>query len=140
MVGEWAWTTKRVALQSIMAQLLEGDTSHHACGINPFPGKTDANYVQKPSQNQQDVAQRIQQWRWLFIDEVSMVGAKLLAEVDAKLRAMMTDVGTIKKHLSGLNRAFGGINVLFVGDFWQLDPPRGREYTWESWMRFGHSQ
>jgi len=31
-----------MALQAVMAQLLGGDTIHHACGINPFPGKTDA--------------------------------------------------------------------------------------------------
>ena len=52
-----------------------------------------------------------------------MVSAKLLAEVDMKLRAVMSDVGTMKKGTRGQVRAFGGINVVFVGDFWQLDPP-----------------
>ena len=36
-------------------------------------------------------------WRWLFIDEVSMVSPKLLAELDMKLRTIMSDVGTLKK-------------------------------------------
>ena len=54
-----------------------------------------------------------------------MVGAKLLAKVDAKLRAIMTDVGDKQENLSGLSRAFGGIHVVSVGDFWQLDPPKG---------------
>ena len=54
-----------------------------------------------------------------------MVSAKLLAELDMKLRTVMSDVCTLKKGHRGETRAFGGINVLFVGDFWQLDPPKG---------------
>ena len=65
------------------------------------------------------------QWRWLFIDEVSMVSAKLLADIDLKLRSIMSDVGTMKKGVRGQVRAFGGLNVVFVGDFWQLEPPSG---------------
>ena len=114
-----------VALQAVMAQLLEGDTIHHACGINPFGGKKDPKSVLKATQKQKEVATRIMQWRWLFIDEISMVGAKLLAELDMKLRTVMSDVGSMKKDLQGLVRAFGGINIVFVGDFWQLDPPSG---------------
>ena len=75
-----------VALQAVMAQLLGGDTIHHACGINPFGAKTDPQAAQKASQRQAQVAQRVMQWRWLFIDEISMVSAKLLAEIDMKLR------------------------------------------------------
>ena len=54
-----------------------------------------------------------------------MVSAKLLAELDMKLRTIISDVGTLKKGLRGRVRAFGGINVVFVGDFWQLSPPNG---------------
>ena len=67
----------------------------------------------------------VQQWRWLFIDEISMVSAQLLAEIDAKLRIIMTQVNTLKKGRAGEDRPFGGLNVVFVGDFWQLDPPHG---------------
>lgn len=94
-------------------------------GRNPFGGKSDPKSARKAPRKQTEIAARIMQWRWLFIFEVSMVGAKLLAELDMKLRAVMSDVGTMKKGAGGALRAFGGINVAFVGDFWQLDPPSG---------------
>ena len=110
-----------VSLQAVMAELLEGDTIHHALGINPFGDKPN----KKTKQRQTDIANRILQWRWLFIDEISMVSAKLLAEVDHKLRSIMSDVNKLKKDASGHPLPFGGLNVVFVGDFWQLDPPKG---------------
>ena len=90
-----------VALQAVMAQMLDGDTIHHALGINPFGQKSDPKSAQKASAKQTEVANRVMQWRWLFIDEVSMVSAKLLAEMDMKLRAIMSDVGTMKKGSRG---------------------------------------
>ena len=80
---------------------------------------------QQRTQRQTEVAQRVLQWRWLIIDEISMVSAKLLAEIDLKLRDVVRKVGSLKLDKGGLDRAFGGINVLFSGDFWQLDPPSG---------------
>ena len=114
---EMGFEFQMMALQAVMAQLLEGDTIHHACGINPFGVKNDPKVAQKASQKQVETAARIMQWRWLFIDEISMVGAKLLAEVDMKLRTVMSDVATMKRDRKGISRAFGGINVVFVGDF-----------------------
>ncbi len=35
------------------------------------------------------------------------------------------EAGTYKKNVSGETRTFGGLNVLLIGDFWQLDPPGG---------------
>ena len=61
----------------------------------------------------------------MIIDEVSMISSQLLAEVDVRLRNIVRNLGTGRLSESGEVRPFGGINVLFVGDFWQLDPPRG---------------
>lgn len=58
-------------------------------------------------------------WRgvsFLVIDEISMVGARLLAQISERLN--------IGKGVEGSSRdvPFGGINVLFTGDFGQLKP------------------
>jgi hypothetical protein len=65
------------------------------------------------------------QWRWLIVDEVSMVSAKLLAEIDVELRQMVRAKHTLSGDAEGLARAFAGVNILFSGDFWQLDLPSG---------------
>ena len=105
-----------------MAEQIGGDTLHHALGIMPFGHKGPAA---KESQRQTDVAKRVQQWRWLILDEISMVSPQLLAEVDQKLRDVISKLGSMKAQETGIDLAFGGLNVLFAGDFWQLDPPSG---------------
>ncbi len=48
---------------------------------------------------------------YLFIDEVSMIGCKLLYDVCEALQAAKEN-----------DRPFGGINIIFAGDFAQLPP------------------
>ena len=64
-----------------MAALLEGDTILHALGIPCFGKRTSGDGVD----NTMAVAKRVLQWRWLIMDEISMVSAKLLATIDQKL-------------------------------------------------------
>ena len=112
------------ALQAVMAEQLGGDTLHHSCGIQK--GRTPtADEQGQVTRRQTEVAKSVLQWKWLIIDEISMVSSQLLAEVDVKLRNIVRNLGTSKLSESGDVRPFGGINVLFVGDFWQLEPPRG---------------
>ena len=69
-------------------------------------------------------AQRLSQQRWLFIDEISQVNAELLAACDRKARALIQEEGTYRVHpTTGEVRDFGGMNVVYVGDFLQLPPP-----------------
>lgn len=42
-----------------------------------------------------------------------------------KLRDVIRSIGTLKNQADGIDRAFGGVNLLLAGDFWQLDPPSG---------------
>lgn len=55
----------------------------------------------------------------LVIDEVSMVRADLLDAIDAILRSVRRDA-----------RPFGGLQVVFIGDLYQL-PPVVRESDWQ---------
>ena len=98
-----------VALQAVMAELLGGDTIHHALGIPAFGNRRECH--NDDLQKHMEVAKRVLQWRWLIIDEISMVSAKLLAEMDMKLRAIISEVNKLKKGAAGEVLPFGGLNV-----------------------------
>ena len=53
-----------------------------------------------------------------------MVSAKLLAEMDMKLRALVRSVSPYNSYEQQI-RSFGGLNLVFSGDVWQLPPPEG---------------
>ena len=61
----------------------------------------------------------IREMELLIIDEVSMLRADLLDAIDTTLR-----------HIKRNKQAFGGIQILFIGDLWQL-PPVVKDYEWK---------
>ena len=67
----------------------------------------------------------ILQWRWLIIDEISMVSARLLADVDQKLRDFHRAADPCARDAKNNLRPFAGVNVLCSRDFWQLPPSEG---------------
>ena len=110
------------ALQAVTADMLDGDTLHHCFGLTWGSGAMDQASLTKGLQ----LAQRLLQMRWLIIDEISMVSLELLARVERACRQLMRQ-GSPFKHLPGTlgQRPFGGLNVVAVGDLWQLEPPKG---------------
>ena len=56
-------------------------------------------------------------WKWLIVDEISMVSAWFLSEIDSRLRCAARSMGTMKREADGSKRPFGGLNVIFSGDF-----------------------
>lgn len=74
--------------------------------------------------HKEHVAKRIQKTKVLIIDEVSMLSGNVLSMVDEVTRAVRHEP----------DRAFGGLQVVLVGDFFQLPPiSRGEtEFAFES--------
>ena len=110
-----------VTFQAVMAEALEGDTIHHAFGLN-----WTGNDPNKSLKHLLELSLATLRWRWLIIDEFSMVSAELFAQLERRCREMMRDLSVAKYGSgSGEMRPFGGLNVLLAGDLFQLPPPRG---------------
>ena len=90
----------------------------------PVFGKTMATSSNE-SRKQQEVAKQLLQCRWLIIDEIRMVGAIMLANIDCKLRASARAPSPFTTNKHGMQRPFGCLNVLSSGDVWQLPQPDG---------------
>ena len=111
------------AYQATMACNIGGDTAHHAAGLNPFLQDPDGSVRMASMTN---VAKRITKLRWLILDEVSTISAPFLSDLESQYRHATREAGTYKKRTADgeqSDRDFGGLNVIYAGDFWQLDPP-----------------
>ena len=110
-----------VTFQAVMAEALAGDTIHHALGLN-WTGSSDGSGLKRLL----ELSLATLQWRWLIIDEFSMVSAELFAQLERRCREIMRDLSVAKYGtFDGAVRPFGGLNVVLAGDLYQLPPPRG---------------
>ena len=75
-------TFQIVALQAVMADLLSGDTIHHAFNLLVFGKKGSKPVGDKGGLN---TMKGILQLRCLIIDEITMVGARQFADINPKL-------------------------------------------------------
>ena len=61
--------------------------------------------------------------RFLFIDEVEAAGSEIIARLEEALRQHSSSQSRWCYKEDGITRRlFGGMNVCFLGDFWQLTP------------------
>jgi len=97
------------ASTGIAATHIGGMTIHSWSGIG-IRRKLDKYDLDKISSNEY-VAKRISRAKVLVIDEISMLSAETLSMVEAVCREVRQT-----------QEAFGGLQVIFVGDFFQLPP------------------
>ncbi len=91
------------------AAQIGGSTYHSYLGIN------DKNNSKSSASTIARLHQKLQTVKYVFIDEVSMISCQDLYKISARL-AQLTNEN---------EEAFGGMNMIFAGDFAQL-PPVGR--------------
>lgn len=115
-------TFEVTASTGIAALNVGGKTLHSFAGLR--------NDEKLSEEDVQDILKNSRVWRRydqtevLIIDEISMVSAQLLENVD-----------TLAKIVRNNDKPFGGIKVIAVGDFYQLPPVKGQycflSPTWE---------
>ena len=96
-----------VAFQAVMADQLAGETIHHAVGLNKHGEETGVSL-----QRMAELLAGATRWRWLLVDEISMVSAELLARLELRCRELVRDACKEKYGPnSNAARPFGGLNV-----------------------------
>jgi len=92
------------------AALLNGSTYHSVLGIG-----SEGNRTRNKQTSQRNVRERLDGVDYIFLDEISMVACHELYQISASLAKArnMTKI------------PFGGLNMIFAGDFAQLKPVFG---------------
>jgi hypothetical protein len=100
-----------VAPTGSAAALLSGSTYHSVFGINDMSSEAQA------TKTLMQVRTRILGVDYIFLDEVSMLSCHDMYKISAQLCKVMNEP----------TLPYGGLNMLFAGDFAQLPPPVGGE-------------
>ena len=120
-----------VAPTGIAASHIGGMTIHSCFGLGLFEGMPNHSYLSK-ALAKQGVEKRLENMEVLIIDEVSMLSPTLFHVMDRLLQMAKRN-----------EEAFGGVQVVLSGDFFQLPPVfKGggmRQYVWqdELWDSLG---
>ncbi|KAE8741260.1 hypothetical protein FOCC_FOCC013215 [Frankliniella occidentalis] len=98
---------KVVAPTGVAAKLVNGNTIHSFLSLGGYGFNVDSlSGIDLPS-----FRQKHEGLKFLFIDECSMVGLRMLACLEKRCRELTDDLKT-----------FGGLKVFFFGDYNQLCP------------------
>ena len=96
------------------AALLGGSTYHSVLGIN-----SDSDRSSNTSTRLSQIKTRLMGVRYIFLDEVSMLSCRDMYLISERLARILNNSDT----------PFGGMNMIFAGDFAQLPPAIGGEHA-----------
>jgi len=103
----------------VAAELVGGTTLHALCGVGVPSTVADFNRMLKPDPRMRlglccDV---------LVVDEVSMLSGELLDRIEEQCRRIRASIGGSSTAVrQAALQPFGGIQLVLVGDFYQLPP------------------
>ena len=110
------------ALTGVAAASILGETIHSVIGLNG-KGRVKSNLG-----HDQELVNNWKRARLIIVDEISLASKKLLIQMDEALRILKNRP----------NDRYGGLSVIFVGDFYQLEPINGLalylETSFDKWF------
>ena len=120
------------ASTGIAATHIDGVTIHSWTGLGIKEIVTD-QHVEDIIENKPFLVNKMRAAEVLIIDEVSMLSAKQIDHIDKILR------GVRREFMASETKPFGGLQVVFVGDFFQLPPisknePAQFAFQSEAWI------
>ncbi len=121
-----------LASQNTMAALIRG-LAIHTWGripVNSVDAQSKAQ-VKGADAGIDELFLECQSMRWLLVDEVSTVSPMLLGLLDAFLRRACGRHHHAKRNTRKV--PFGGLNILFCSDFWQLPPAKAHAIFSDPW-------
>ena len=112
-----------LASQNTMAALIEGQTIH-SWGTIPLGAETIYHNESKTDMEEgvDQLFLNVVSMRFLVFDEISTVSPTLLGLLEPQLRRVCVRHPYAKRGTH--SRPFGGLNIIFCGDCWQLAPVR----------------
>ena len=114
-----------IASQNTMAALIGGFTNHSWGGV-PVT-HTQLQSWQQSNWNTPTISplfERYQHCRWILMDEGSTTSAEVFSIIESNVTRSMRakDTWKLRPGRRGQERPFGGMNLLFFVDWWQLPP------------------
>ena len=114
-----------IAPMNTMASSIGGATVH-SYGHVPFKDRRGFNVSGRKSADSEEVPSmtiKFNALRFLFIDEIEATGADVIGKLEHNIRFHIHTSNRYRYQEGGKEvRPFGGVNVCFFGDFWQLNP------------------
>ena len=104
-----------VALQAVMADMLGGDTIHHALNIGIFGKKWKSNQGNQETRARETMKSMLM-LRWLIIDEISMVGRAMRGKIALGAQEYL---GAKPRAFGGEAVSTGGLDLIETGFFKQ---------------------
>ena len=110
----FGWNIVRFVAPSGIAasNLAKGSTIHHALGLVVFDGDGDTVQCESGKAKLHRLRKPFEGCKVLIVDEVSMVGCRMLRDIHSRLCEIM----------QWEDKPFGGMCVVLMGDFVQLTP------------------
>ena len=113
-----------LAAQNTMAALIGGNTVHSWGSIPVNASAAGQKTIGKDSGDVDALFLNALGIRWILFDETSCISAELLGLLDVYLRRACARHPYARREERRSHRPFGGFNVVFAGDLWQLPPVR----------------